>query len=64
MFPLTHTTRQNRPISDLRLTLTDLPNGMAVKVNLRSGIGRLVLIVKVGGSFDPENLFERREPQS
>ena len=40
--PPTLTIRPNRPISDLRFTLT------AVKMNLRSDIGRFGLIVRVG----------------
>ena len=44
VLPPTLTIRPNRPISDLRFTLADLPRRMAGKVNLRSEIGQFVLI--------------------
>ena len=47
--PPTLTIRPNRLISDLRFTLTDPLKGLAVKVNLRSEIGRFGLIVRLGG---------------
>jgi hypothetical protein len=50
LLPPSLTTRPNRPIPDLRFTLTDPPKRMAGKVSLSSEIGQFGLIVWVGGS--------------
>ena len=51
--------RPNQPILDPRSTFTDPPKRMAVRVHLRSEIGRFGLIVRVGG---PLSMASRHTP--